>query len=79
MAASVSLGTAIALHDLSALAIAVAMTAALAWLWTRPRSTAAAVVVVLVLADVLFFTGTAAISNIHRSESVVAIAIIPPP
>ncbi len=74
-AAAVTFGTAAALHDLSALAIALAMSGSLAWLWLRPRSTAAAIVVVLVLADVLFFTGSAAVSNVRHSESVIAIVI----
>ena len=74
-AAAVSFGTAAAVHDPSALAVTIATAGALTWLWIRPSATAPAIAAVLVLADVAFFMGTAAFSNIDHSESVVAIAI----
>jgi uncharacterized cupredoxin-like copper-binding protein len=68
-------GTAFALRDASALGIAVALGAVLAWVWVRPQSMVAAAAVLVVLADIVFFTGAAALSNLGHSEGVVPIAV----
>jgi len=75
MAAALLFGTVVAFHDLSALVVALVLTGALTWLWLRPRGTAPALVLVVVLFDVLFFTGTAAISNLRHADGGIAIAI----
>jgi plastocyanin len=73
--ASIMFGTAAALHDLSALLVALAMAAGVVWLWLRPGAIGPAVVAVVVLADVVFFMGTAALSNLRNGGGIIAIAI----
>lgn len=75
VAAALMLGTAFALRDVSSLGIAAALVAVLAWVWLRPQSMAAAAVVLIVFADIVFFTGGAALSNLGHSEGVVPIAV----
>jgi len=74
-AAVVMTGTAVGLRDIDAMLVSVAVIAALLWLWLRPQSLLAAAVVVIVLADVVYFTGGAAISNLSHGEGIVPIAL----
>ncbi|MBV9042118.1 MAG: hypothetical protein JOZ68_14015, partial [Acidimicrobiia bacterium] len=75
VAAALMLGTAFALRDVSSLGIAAALLAVMAWVWLRPQSMAAAAVVLIVFADIIFFTGAAALSNMRHSEGIVPIAV----
>ncbi|MBV9039416.1 MAG: hypothetical protein JOZ68_00315 [Acidimicrobiia bacterium] len=47
----------------------------MAWILLRPQSMAAAAVVLIVFADIVFFTGGAALSNLGHGEGVVPIAV----
>jgi plastocyanin len=75
IAAAVLFGTAWALHDVSAFIVASLLVAAFVWEWLRPRSRLAAAALVVVLADVAFFTGAAALSNVNHDSKVAAVVV----
>jgi plastocyanin len=67
-------GTAFALRDVSALGVTAALVAAVVWVRLR-RTKLACAVAAIVLADIEFFTASAAVSNLRDGGRVVPVAV----